>query len=462
MNNKTLVDSLITILGKDRVLTQNADLDRYSIDALTPFRSFGITHHFDQLADVVVIPQTVDHILQIVKIANESNTPIIPYGSGTGVMGAVIPLESGIILDTRNLNSIININTQDRTATVESGLIIERLDIELEKYSFSTGHDPYSHPIATIGGAISTNGVGYKAGSYGPMGEQVISIEAVLPSGKLITTKSVPKYSSGPNFNHLFIGTEGVFGIITKATIKIFPIPESRIFSTWAFNSFEDGFMACSKLHALGIRPTLMDLTQENDTTLLYLLHEGYVEGVYAQKTRTDSILPDFGGRDIGTIKTEEYWNKRHDSALNYKEQALAQTRTVKWNRSSNRLFDYLHICLPTSKVLEYKQECETILSSSNFKVVEYAIWSRPEMFSLMIEPKQSQSSASKEELSAIVEKILRLAQNMGGIMEYCHGPGTKLNHLVQEDMGSAHDTLKLLKSSIDPNNIMNPSKLGL
>ena len=67
-------------------------------------------------------------------------------------------------------------------------------------------------------------------------------------------------------------------------------------------------------------------------------------------------------------------------------------------------------------------------------------------MFSLMIEPKQSQSSASKEELSAIVEKILRLAQNMGGIMEYCHGPGTKLNHLVQEDMGSAHDTLKTLK----------------
>ena len=462
MKNKTLIDSLITIVGQDRVLTRDSDLDRYSIDALTPFRSFGITHHFDQLADVVVIPHTVDHIIKIVGVANVNNTPVIPYGSGTGVMGAVMPLESGIILDTKDLNSILEISTEDRTVTVESGVIIGDLDMQLAQHRFSTGHDPYSQPIATIGGAISTNGVGYKAGSYGSMGEQVISIEGVLPSGELITTKSVPKYSSGPNFNQLFIGTEGVFGIITKATIRIFPIPESQIFSTWKFNSFEDGFMACSELHRLGIRPTLMDLTQENNTTLLYLLHEGYTEGVDAQKTRTDSIVQDFGGLDIGTAKTEEYWKQRHDSGLNYKKQALAQTRAVRWNRSSNRLFDYLHICLPISKVLEYKQKCETILSSSDFTVVEYAIWSRPEMFSLMLEPKESHPSATKEGLAVIVDRILRLAQDMGGIMEYCHGPGTKLTHLVQEDMASTYNSLKTLKVGLDPNNIMNPGKLGL
>ena len=153
MKNKTLIDSLITIVGQDRVLTRDADLDRYSIDALTPFRSFGITHHFDQLADVVVIPHTVDHIIKIVGVANVNNTPVIPYGSGTGVMGAVMPLESGIILDTKDLNSILEISTEDRTVTVESGVIIGYLDMQLAQHRFSTGHDPYSQPIATIGGA---------------------------------------------------------------------------------------------------------------------------------------------------------------------------------------------------------------------------------------------------------------------------------------------------------------------
>ena len=77
------------------------------------------------------------------------------------------------------------------------------------------GHDPYSVPIATVAGTISTNGVGYRASAFGPMGQQVVSLQVVLPDGRILDTRSVPKYSSAPNFNHLFIGGEGVFGIIT-------------------------------------------------------------------------------------------------------------------------------------------------------------------------------------------------------------------------------------------------------
>ena len=80
------------------------------------------------------------------------------------------------------------------------------------------GHDPYSVPIATVAGTISTNGVGYRAGAFGPMGQQVVSLQVALPDGRILDTRPVPKYSSGPNLNHLFIGSEGVFGIITRAT----------------------------------------------------------------------------------------------------------------------------------------------------------------------------------------------------------------------------------------------------
>ena len=136
------------------------------------------------------------------------------------------------------------------------------------------GHDPYSVSIVTVGGAISTNGVGYRASAFGPMGDQVVALEVVLPDGRILTTRAVPKYSAGPNLNHLFIGSEGALGIITQATIRVFRLPESQAFATAAFDSFDRGVDAAAELQ---------DLTEEYDGVRLYLLFEGYREGVVAQ-----------------------------------------------------------------------------------------------------------------------------------------------------------------------------------
>ena len=189
------------------------------------------------------------------------------------------------------------------------------------------GHDPYSVPIATIAGTISTNGVGYRAAAFGPMGEQVVALEVVLPNGHLMSTRAVPKNSSGPNLNQLFIGTEGVFGVITKATIKVFRQPEAHAFATAGFDNFDQGFAAAGELLALGIRPTLLDLTEEDNHVRLHLLFEGYREGVAAQQNRSMRVCAEFGGRDIGPEYTLEYWEERHESAENYKRNALGKPR---------------------------------------------------------------------------------------------------------------------------------------
>ena len=118
------------------------------------------------------------------------------------------------------------------------------LEAVLAEHGLMIGHDPYSVPIATIAGTISTNGVGYRACAHGPMGEQVVGLEAVLPDGRVIETRDIPKYSSGPNLNHLFIGAEGVFGVITRATVRIFRTPESSQFASVGFDCFDDGFNA--------------------------------------------------------------------------------------------------------------------------------------------------------------------------------------------------------------------------
>ena len=131
---------------------------------------------------------------------------------------------------------------------------------------------------------------------------------------------------------------------------------------------------------------------------------------------------------------------------------------------NGGRSFDYLHMALPIAKVLDYRRRCEEILAARGVRVVEYAIWSRPELFSMMVAPVDNSGDGedSRKNLAEAVEEVLILAQDLGGVMEYCHGVGMKLNHLLAREMGVGHDVMRELKRTLDPANIMNPGKLGL
>lgn len=460
MIDTALVESLAKVVGRDGVSTSNDDLERYSTDALTPSRAFSAAPSLQMTADVVVIPRSVDHVVEVVKRASAYKVPIVPYGGGTGVMGAALPVRGGIVIDLKGLNKVLHVNPTDRSVVVEAGCVLEYLGKALEEHGLMLGHDPWSLPIATVGGAISTNGVGYCAASYGPMGEQVLGLEVVLPDGELLTTRSVPKYSSGPNLNHLFIGSEGVFGIITKATLRIFRLPEKRSFATVGFDSFDRGFEAVAELFSLGLRPALVDLTEESgEGVRLYMMHEGYREAVSAQQRRSLRVCRTLGGEDLGPGETLDYWRKRHSSGESYRKEMLNQPRSVRWQRRG-RGFDYLHMALPVSQVLDYRRRCESILSRLGVKVVEYAIWTQPELFSMLLVPCSTVTDESLQDLAEAVDEVLALAQDMGGIMEYCHGVGVKLAHLLPRDMGVGLEVAKAIKQALDPNNIMNPGKL--
>ncbi|MEE8465614.1 MAG: FAD-binding oxidoreductase, partial [Dehalococcoidia bacterium] len=160
---ESLIASLIKTLGRENVLTDPYDLDRYSGDALSPTRAFGAENSFDRLADVVARPGSTEDVSAVLKLANEYSTPVVPFGAGTGVMGATVPTMGGIVLDLQRMNQILAINPKDMTAEVEAGVVLEDLENALFTQGLMPGHDPYSVPIATVAGTISTNGVGYRA-----------------------------------------------------------------------------------------------------------------------------------------------------------------------------------------------------------------------------------------------------------------------------------------------------------
>ena len=378
-------------------------------------------------------------------------------------MGGTVPTAGGIILDLQRMNKIISINPTDMTAEVEAGVVLEDFENILFDLGLMPGHDPYSVPIATVAGTISTNGVGYRAGAHGTMGDQVVALEAVLPSGQIMKTRAVPNQSSGPSLKHLFIGSEGVFGIITKACVRVFRLPESQVFQSVAFDTFQQGFNAATEIFALGVRPTLVDLPEEDTGIIFHMLFEGFQEGVAANEKRALRVCSQLGGRMLGPGPTTTYWETRRQSAESYKVSALGKPRSVRWSRwRSRRGFDYLHLGLPISQVLEYRRRCDNMMAKAGLRVTEYAIWSRPELFSMLIVPKSGTAANSRKRLEETVQQMLELAQDMGGVMEYCHGVGVKLNHLLAREMGVGQEVVQAIKQALDPNNIMNPGKLGL
>ncbi len=471
----SMVEAIGGIVGPENVLLDERSLGYYSADALGRWRG-GAPDPQEPRVFAVARPGSTAQVAEIVRLANREGFPLVPFGGGTGVAGAITPLRGGVAVDMCRMNRILNVDAQGRTATAEAGAVLGDLNAALARYGLFAGHDPYSVPIATIGGAISTNGVGYRAARYGSMGEQVLGLEVVLPTGDTIRTRAVPKTSTGPALRHLFIGAEGVFGIVTEATLRVFREPEAREFRAYDFPTFEDGYNAMLEMFAIGLRPALVDLTEEPDDSRagapgrpppfkiwLYMVFEGYAEEVEAQCARAARICDASRGSDIGPEPALEYWAKRHDSAYRYKERFLDAPLQVRpesrgWPRTSA----YPHVAIPASCVPEYRRRCQQIADRAGLQIREYALWTQPELFSVVLVDVGLEENGAAGGLDEAVDEVLALAQDMGGSMEYVHGVGTRLSHLMGRELGESMQTLRELKRALDPRGIMNPGRLGL
>jgi len=469
MSKTALSRDLARLLGDGKVSTKDEDLEAFSVDALNGYRAFRAAKLLERARpDVVVRPTSTDEVAVVLRYATAHEVPVVPVGGNTGVMGGAVPVQGGIALDLRGLNRIVNVDREARTVTVEAGVILEDLEHALHHQGLMLGHDPWSLPIATVGGAIATDGVGCRAGKYGSMGEQVLGMDVVLPTGELLQTKGVPKHT-GPSLNALFIGSEGILGVITQATLRVFPVPERRILAAYEFESFEAGFAALMEMFAVGLQPAMVDFSEELDYTTdgeptgrdveMYLCFEGFREEVEAQATRAAAICRAAGGEDMGAEIAQQFWDTRHALAERYKHEVLqrpAGRRRYRWR------MDYLHIALPASQVLAYRRSAWALLKERGIPVYEWSIWGRPEFFSLLIIDPTPAPADAWERMAETVDDLLALAQDMGGVMEYCHGVGIKLAHLMEREWGIGLELLRRVKAALDPKGILNPGKIGV
>ena len=407
-------------------------------------------------------PASTTELRQIILLANEEKTPVVPYGGGSGLMGGALSIRPAIVLDLRRMNRILEVDVEARLARVQSGCVLEAVDKRLNEEGFILGHDPWTVPVATMGGAISTNSVGYRAGIYGSMGDQVLGLQAVLPNGEIVETRAVPKSSAGIDLKSLFIGGEGCFGVVTEAAIKIFPVPEKRALHALSFDSFEQGYGAIQKLFARGLRPAMVDFGDSEKKfrgdALLYLAFEGAREIVEAEEKLALALCMEAGGKSLPQRQAEEFWNERHSIARRFME-----NRRQRRERGRDGIFrDWIHVALPASKVLAFRKAAIDIIAKRGVHLQESGLWVRPEFFSMPLRIDDDGSNKAQLALEETVEELLRLVQKMGGSMEYTHGVGVKLAPLMAEEHGYGLEVMRKIKKVLDPNNIMNPGKMGL
>ena len=468
MSPNTLESDLADLLGRGAVSSDEADLRRYGEDALGTYRAFRASGRLNKRASAVVWPRAADHISKCLAYASRHSVPIVPYGGGTGVMGAATPTDSSIVLNLARMNRVISVDEESRTATFQSGIVLEDAHRALMAHNLRLGHDPWSRPIATLGGAISTNGVGYTSSGHGAMGDQALGMMAVLGDGEIVESRSVPGAFFGPTLNHIFIGTEGTFGVIAEATVVAFPVLEYRTMLCFDFPEFDSGYEAISAIYTNGLVPTVMDYGDElvpggsgrRDTATLYLAFEGSKESVETNVGEVTAICLGHDGRRGSAAAANRYWMNRHASAYRYKANVLDDERPdlARQSRSAFRM-DYLHVALPVGGVLEYRKKCEKLLDAEGVSVREWSVWGRPEFFSLLISPGDN-FEGDGDSLAHTVDRVLQIAQDMGGTMEYCHGVGLKLAHLVEAELGSGMSVGRRMKKSLDPAGILNPGKI--
>jgi alkyldihydroxyacetonephosphate synthase len=300
------------------------------------------------------------------------------------------------------------------------------------------------------------------------MGEQVLGMEAVMPDGEVIRTKGVPKPASGPDLNHLLIGSEGTFGIVTEATLRAFPRAERRTPVSFDFPGFEYGFSAVVDMQREGLRPTMIDYGEDiwedgeaKEPATVYLVFDGFAKDVETQVEHAASVCARHSGTPGDPAEMEHFWKFRHDSADNYRKNVLdsPSPNEARKRRSAYRM-DYLHVALPVSQVLDYRRRCQLILEGYAVRVREWSLWARPEFFSFLIGEAEDAAASDSSNMGELVDRVLTLAQDMGGTMEYCHGVGLKLSHLVERESGGNLAVIRKLKAAIDPGNILNPGKL--
>jgi D-lactate dehydrogenase (cytochrome) len=413
--------------------------------------------------DAVAFAQSTEEVIEVVKICAQHKVPLIPFGSGTGVEGHIAALRGGVCLDLSRMNRILRVNTGDLDATVQAGVTHQRLNEHLRGSGLFFSVDPGGN--STIDGMAATRASGTNTVRYGTMRENVLSLEVVLPDGRVIrTARRARKSAAGYDLTRLFVGSEGTLGVITEITIRLYGVPAAISSAVCSFPSVEAAVNVVIKTIQAGVpvaRIELADAAQMDAikrysklhlpvAPTLWLEFHGTEAGVAEQANMVQLIASEHGGADFSwTTNLENHdklWRARHD--VLYANKALRDGAQL-WATD---------VCVPISRLAECIIETQKDLAGSLLPtpIVGHAGDGNFHVC-FVLNPNDPREIEEAERLN---ERMVHRALSLDGTCTGEHGIGCGKIDLLLAEHGEAVSIMHAIKTAIDPHNIMNPGKI--
>lgn len=456
MFDKNVVEALKKIVGDEYVLTDKGDLLTYSYD--------GTPDQPQVMPEVVVLPETTEEIIEIVKLAKAEDFHIYTRGSGTNLSGGTIPLRKGVVLVTTRMNKILEVDPENLTATVQPGVIINQLNDAVSPYGLIYPPDPGTVKTATMGGSVSESSGGLRGLKYGVTKDYVIGVEMVLANGELVTFggKSV-KNVAGYDLTKLVCGAEGTLGIITKILVKLIAKPQYVKTMTATFNVLKDAGYAINGIISNKVIPATMELLDQatlkvvEDFThiglpieakvMLLIEVDGMVEAeVELEAQKVVEQCKKNGCQDVKLAKDD----KERDELMAARRAALPALARVK---PTTVLED---ATVPRSRIPDMLVRLEELAEKYDLQIGTFGHAGDGNLHPTILTDARDEEEMKRVRMC--VDDIFAAALEMGGTLSGEHGIGIAKARFMEDQFGAAGmEVIRRVKEAFDPNYMFNP-----
>lgn len=464
-DKEKIKSKLIDILGDNNVSTDETDIFAYTRDTSLISLNWTIEKIIAGLPDFITFPETEEQIIEILKLANEEKIPVTPFAEGSGVVGGAIAIRGGIILDMKKFNKIIEINDENLTVTVQAGTNGMNLERYLNAKGFTSGHIPQSLYTSSVGGWIAHRAAGQFSTKYEKIEDMVLGMKVILPTGELVDFNPIARAATGPQLDKYFIGGEGTLGIVTEATLKIWPYPEKRTLISYAFPTIEDALNAVRVILRQNIYPAVVriydadetarhfdEIEKAEDKVMTVFVCEGISELVDLEERITREKSKEYKGIDCGKEPVEHWFETRFK---------VTETSTMPTYRF---VADTIEVAVMWDKAadLYHSVKEETSKIKGNLLITAHISHFYPNgvgfyfTFGGVAPDDDTQFEFYKKCWNATIEAVL----NSGGSIAHHHGIGVNRSHWMDQEWGNGMDLMRKFKKVIDPNNILNPGKI--
>ncbi|WNY25616.1 FAD-binding oxidoreductase [Methanolapillus millepedarum] len=452
-------EQLKSIFG-ERVTKASSDLCCYSADG----------SQVRGRPEFVALPKSTEEVSQVLAFANAQKIPVTTRGAGTGLAGGSVPLAGGIVLDMTQMNRILEIDIDNIQVVVEPGVVQDKLNEKLKPYGFFFPPNPGSSATCTVGGQIANNASGMRCVKYGTTKNYVLDLEVVLADGTVINTGSkCLKSSAGYDLSRLFVGSEGTLGVITKATLKIAPLPKSRKLIMVSFETPELAGQSVSRIFAAGVTPSACEILDKTSIQVLTKLDPNVIlpkDGdvilfeVDGSKNAVDESAEMLAAacKDIANSvlvtgdasKMKEIWDAR----------SLLGAAVSKMDPTKTRIYVGEDLGVPIKKLPEMLSKVYEIADDVGLLPMIYGHIGDGTVhvgqFIDVLDEKEW------DKLNEAADRLHLAAIELGGTVSSEHGIGAARGMYLEKQCGPAFNVMKEIKKSLDPNGILNPGKLGM